>query len=112
MFTANHIWHFYRLYRDIGIYSATPFEKGVSYSKQEADLHSIFANIAGFALTTSILSNALKEEKVNRRNIHWSGMAFVVFSSAMFKLMPEQQGLWQRILWTGGLIWLTVSYKF
>lgn len=95
-----------------GLYSAAPFDPGVPFSPGEATIHTVFANVAGAAFSAAMLSRALTEPDPQKRVIHLSGLAFVVASSAMFKLQPESQGIWQRVLWTGSLAWLSIGVSF
>lgn len=95
-----------------GVFSARPFEKGVPFSEHEAQLHTMFANIAGFSLSAAMLGHALTEEDDGLRTAHFCSLALVTLCSMMFNLQPQYQGVWQRILWTSGLTWLTVSYSF
>jgi len=95
-----------------GVYRAEPFQKGVAYSESEAKLHTIFANVAGIAFVGAMLGTALTETNPQRRIFHYSSMAVVTLCSAMFMLQPQNQGVWQRLLWASSLTWLTVSYSF
>jgi hypothetical membrane protein len=95
-----------------GLYSAAPFESGTNYSEREANTHSFFANLAGIALTTAILGHMITENNPTMRIVHTSGLTFVVLNSALFKIDPEHQGIYQRILWTGSLTWLSISFSF
>lgn len=94
-----------------GIYSAAPFEPGTRYSERDADIHSVFANLAGIALTSAILGHLITENDAGMRMVHASGFTFVMLNSAMFKMDPKRQGIYQRVLWTGSLAWLTVSFS-
>jgi hypothetical membrane protein len=95
-----------------GLYSAAPFEAGISYSERDADIHSFFANLAGIALTTAIIGHIITENDPNMRIVHVSGLAFVMLNSVLFKIDPKHQGIYQRVLWTGSLTWLTITYSF
>jgi hypothetical protein len=95
-----------------GVFSAPPFEKGVPFSEREGRLHTMFANIAGLSLSAAILGHALTEEDDERRTAHWCSLALVTACSMMFNLQPQNQGVWQRVMWASGLTWLTVSYSF
>lgn len=95
-----------------GLYSTAPFEAGIAYTQHEAHMHSIFANAAGFALTTTMLSHIITEKNPNLKIVHLSGMAFVLLGSWLFKSNPEYQGVYQRVLWGGSITWLTWTVKF
>lgn len=95
-----------------GLYSAPPFEAGIGFSESEARLHSLFANTAGIALTTAILAHVVTDDDPKLRALHLSAMAVVLLGSWLFKTNPEQQGIYQRALWAGGVSWLTWSFTF
>jgi hypothetical membrane protein len=95
-----------------GVFSARSFEKGAALSEQEAQLHSTFANLAGIGLTTAMVIAAISENDPNIRTINCSAVIFTLATSALFKLNPEYKGIWQRILWTGSVGWLTWTYTF
>jgi hypothetical membrane protein len=94
-----------------GFFSTAPFDEAASYSIAEENIHSIFANIAGIALTAAITGSAITSETPGERIFHLAAMGFVTLSSAMFMLHPEKQGVWQRVLWAGSLSWLTITFS-
>lgn len=91
-------------------FSAAPFEADVSYSKEQSDLHSIFATTAGFAFTGAMISSGIVEKKIPKKILHFAGSLFVLGVSSLIGIYPEYAGLWQRVLWTGSLAWLTFAY--
>lgn len=95
-----------------GFFSAPPFEKGVRFSAKEAATHSLFANLAGFALTTAILATAATCPDPQVQKLHYTASAFVLASSLLFKINPTYQGVWQRVLWTGSLGWIGWTFSF
>ena len=95
-----------------GVLSTSPFERSVSYSQTEAGVHSVFANVAGFSLAGAMLETGMVETSTTRRIAHFAGLAFVTLISALFMLQPEHQGVWQRVLWVGGLTWLAFAASF
>jgi len=93
-----------------GIFSTSPCETGVPHSAEESEMHSLFANIAGIAFTAATLGLLLTEDDLRMRLVHLAGLSIVTFSSIMSNMQPEYRGIYQRILWAGGLSWLTVSF--
>jgi hypothetical membrane protein len=93
-----------------GIWSTSPFETDTPYSTDEAEMHSLFANIAGFAFSGAILGFLIKEDDWKMKLVHAAGLSVVAFSSIMFNVQPEYKGVYQRLLWIGGLSWLTASF--
>jgi|JI10StandDraft_1071094.scaffolds.fasta_scaffold109478_4 hypothetical membrane protein len=93
-----------------GLFSAEPFEQGVPYNQKEANTHSLFANIAGVSLTGAMVSSLLTEKNKNKRILHIAGLSTVLLTSAMFKLDEKHKGTWQRLLWVGGIGWITLNY--
>lgn len=89
-----------------GMFSAGPFETGVTFSEPEAFLHSIFATMAGVCLSGAILISAWRAGTPRDRWKHIGVLAFVTVASALFGAFPEYQGVSQRLLWIGGLGWL------
>jgi len=99
-----------------GIASTAPFVPGVRYSAGEAYWHSVFATGAGLAITTSILWHLLTETTPRRRALHLAALIAVTLLSAMFglaeaRIIPDWQGLIQRLLHAGGLIWVWLVYS-
>jgi hypothetical protein len=46
------------------------------------------------------------------RLVHIGGLGVVLITSGLFKMYPEYHGIWQRIMWTGGLTWMSLSFSF
>lgn len=96
-----------------GIFSAAPFLEGVSFSESEAKLHGVFASVAGLSLSASMFASAVASDQPgSARWLHGGALGLTVACSAMFMLDPEHQGVWQRLLWTVGLGWISVSASF
>jgi hypothetical membrane protein len=90
-----------------GIFSTTPFIEGVSYSEQEAQLHTLFASAGGIALTAGILLFMLTDAPNSRRVIHVIALALTMVLVFLFFSAPETvAGVMQRLLWTVGFAWL------
>jgi len=98
-----------------GIASTAPFVPGVRYSAGEAYWHSVFATGAGLAITASILWHLLTETAPRRRALHLVALIGVTALSAMFglaeaRIIPDLQGLIQRFLHAGGLLWVWLAF--
>jgi hypothetical membrane protein len=96
-----------------GIYSTAPFLDGVVYSQSEADLHSLFAQIAGFSFSIAIFIYAVRGGS-NGRYGHSLFFLLVIGFSAGFGLsengsIPIGRGLMQRLLYLVSFIWLLSS---
>jgi hypothetical membrane protein len=92
-----------------GVWSCEPFDGSPLLSQNDANLHSLFAAVAGFALTGAIVVEVIQASTFEERMIHLAALVFVPACSAMFALQPENQGIWQRVLWAGSLTWLAWS---
>jgi hypothetical membrane protein len=89
-----------------GIFSAEPFVEGVSYSAQEAQLHGLFATVAGFALTIAILMFTFTDAPNSKRIGHFIALVLVTVFSLLFGLLSNIAGIIQRLLWLAGFTWL------
>ncbi|MBE0670369.1 MAG: DUF998 domain-containing protein [Anaerolineales bacterium] len=89
-----------------GIFSAEPFVEGVSYSTQEAQLHGLFATVAGFALTLAILMFTFTDIPNSRRIGHFIALVLVTVFSLLFGVFSNFAGIMQRLLWFAGFAWL------
>jgi hypothetical membrane protein len=92
-----------------GVFSAPPFRDGEGYSQRQADLHQVSAMSAGLSLSAAMLAHAITEDEPAKRWFDVGALVFTGAVSAAFALDAENQGIWQRVLWAGGLSWLTVS---
>jgi len=89
-----------------GIFSAEPFLEGVSYSTQEAQLHGVFATVAGFALTLAILMFTFTDVPNIKRIGHFVALVLVTVFSLLFGMLQNFAGIMQRLLWFVGFTWL------
>ena len=93
-----------------GIFCTRPFVDGIPYSEVEARLHSIFASIAGFALSAAMLLYFLTDHS-RRRILHAISLVLVLGLSISFGLASSYAGIVQRILYLVGFIWLVFIYN-
>ena len=93
-----------------GIFCTRPFVDGIPYSEVEARLHSIFASIAGFALSAAMLMYFLTDHS-RRRILHAISLLLVLSLSISFGLASSYAGIVQRILYLVGFIWLVFIYN-
>jgi hypothetical membrane protein len=89
-----------------GIFSTTPFIEGISYSEQEAQLHTLFATAAGFALSVGILFYMLTDAQDRRRVVHATALVLTIVISLLLGTLPRIMGAIQRLLWIVGFTWL------
>jgi hypothetical membrane protein len=89
-----------------GIFLAEPFVEGVSYSTQEAQLHGLFATVAGFALTLAILMFTFTDFPNSKRIGHFIALVLVTVFSILFGVLSNFAGIIQRLLWFTGFTWL------
>ena len=93
-----------------GIFCAGPFTEGVDFSIKEAQLHSLFAQIAGVAFSIGILVHGITSPKVSGKAFHFAYLLFVVLFSLLFGLVPRYAGVMQRILYLGSFSWIVLTY--
>lgn len=94
-----------------GIYCTDPFLVVMKYDTDEARLHSIFAQVAGFSFTLGILIQMFfaknKKDKLN----HFIFFLAVLTCSALFGLVESNQGIVQRGLYLVSLIWFAFYFR-
>ncbi len=94
-----------------GFFSTEPFIKGVSYSVQQSNLHSLFAQIAGFAFTIGIFYRLVTAPTSGEKWLHAIFFLMVMGTSLLFGLsengiLPIVKGVIQRSLYLVSFIWL------
>ena len=93
-----------------GVFCAAPIINSSTYSVREAEIHSIFATIAGVALVTSILWHLITAP-AGDRSFHLIFLLLVTGISMLFGLsenetIPIGKGIVQRVLYLTAFIWL------
>ena len=94
-----------------GIYCAAPIVPSISYSLRAAELHSMFAAVAGVAMSLGIFWQIVVSSKPRER---WARIAFFLlisgisglFGLAENHILALDKGIVQRILYLVGLLWL------
>lgn len=94
-----------------GIFCTAPVDPSMTYSVSEAKLHSMFATIAGIAMSLGILWQFAVSSNHRQR---WTRFAFFIlvigisglFGLAENHLLMIDKGIVQRILYLVGLAWL------
>lgn len=89
-----------------GIFSAAPFIEGVSYSEQEAELHTLFATAGGWALTAGIFLHMLTDAQNSRKAVHTVALVLTMGVAFAFFALPTVSGALQYLLWVVGFSWL------
>ena len=99
-----------------GIYCTTPINPSLSYSLNEAKLHSLFATVAGISLSLAIFWRI--QTSKNRRELvaHILFFTAVIGFSALFGLAENQyvdvgMGIVQRLLYISGFVWLVYQER-
>ncbi len=94
-----------------GIYCAAPINPSIPYSISEANLHSMFATVAGLGMTLGIFWQVLASSNNHERQIRIGFLLLVGGISGLFGLAENHilnldKGIIQRILYLTGLAWL------
>jgi hypothetical membrane protein len=94
-----------------GFYCAAPLDSSLSFSAKEAQIHSLFATIAGFTLVLGILWYLLISP--SRWAFHLTFLVLIGAISALFGLsengmLPLGKGIIQRVLYLVSFIWLVL----
>jgi hypothetical membrane protein len=97
-----------------GFFSTEPFIKGLSYSVQESNLHSLFATVAGIAFSLGIFYRLVTAPTPGEKWMHGIFLLVVIGTSLLFGLsenglLPVAKGIVQRSLYLVSFIWLLLS---
>ncbi|MCP4937373.1 MAG: DUF998 domain-containing protein [bacterium] len=97
-----------------GVFSTEPFLEGVSFSIQEANLHSIFAQVAGVFFSIAILAYLISSPDPKSKLFHTIFLIFVIGISMVFGLAENEiiqlgRGLIQRTLYLVSFVWLLLA---
>ncbi len=95
-----------------GVFCTKPFEQlGVlPYSSTESSLHSIFAQVAGIALSCGVLLQILFAGTSAEKLLHLVAVVLIIGLSAAFGLFDDIRGILQRILYLVSLLWFVRYY--
>ena len=99
-----------------GIFCTMPIDPSMSFSANESKLHSMFATIAGIAMSLGILLQVIMSANSRQR---WMRIAFfllIVGISGLFGLAENHilmldKGIIQRVLYLVGLAWLVYEER-
>lgn len=94
-----------------GIFCTAPVDPSMSYSVSESKLHSMFATVAGIAMSLGIFWQFAVSSNHRERWIRFAIFILVVGISGLFGLAENHillldKGIIQRILYLVGLTWL------
>lgn len=100
-----------------GIFCAAPIDPTIAYSVRDADVHSLFATIAGIGMTLGILWQSIFVPNNRERGMRVLFLFWVVGFSALFGMaengsMDIGKGIFQRLLYLSGLAWLMYEERF
>ena len=94
-----------------GIFCTKPFFEPATYSATQSTLHSTFAQIAGISFSAGILTQLFFVTDYNTRLVHLFFFVLIIGFSILFWLLPNYQGIVQRLLYLTSFIWLIKYYK-
>ncbi len=94
-----------------GIFCAAPFDSRITFSAQEAQIHSLFATTAGFALVGGILGYMITSPE--KRTLQLVFLVMITGFSLLFGFsaggtIPIGKGIVQRSLYLVSFIWLAI----
>lgn len=97
-----------------GFYSAAPILPGMPTSQIDANIHSVFATLAGLLFTLGIALRIFTATNLQDRWVHVTFLVLVTACSAAFGLAennmaPIAQGVAQRALYLVSFVWLVVG---
>jgi hypothetical membrane protein len=97
-----------------GFFCAAPWMQGVKGKKGEAQLHSFFATLAGWAMMGAIVAAFTQARTVNGQWVQVAFFFLILACSGLFGLaengiLPIGKGVAQRALYVVGLLWILVS---
>lgn len=98
-----------------GFFSTAPFDGTQNYSITSDKLHSMFAQVAGFALSLGIFAymiNSLSQEKI----FHLIFLILILSLSGLFGLSKNDvislsYGIIQRVLYFVSFTWMWIVYR-
>lgn len=94
-----------------GIFCTVPIDTTLAYVVSEAELHSLFATIAGFGMTLGIGLQIIFSANNRERGMRVGFLILVIGFSALFDIAAGgdwemDKGIFQRLLYLSGLAWL------
>jgi len=98
-----------------GFFSTAPFDGTQNYSVTSDKLHSMFAQVAGFALSLGILAYLIKSPS-QEKTFHLIFLILIIGLSGLFGLskndvISQSNGIIQRVLYFVGFTWMWTVYK-
>lgn len=94
-----------------GVFCTKPFFNFADYSTTQSTIHSIFAQIAGITFSVGILVQLFFSSTNPEKFAHLLFFILIIGFSALFGLVKEYQGVFQRLLYLASFIWLIKIYK-
>jgi len=94
-----------------GFFCAAPIDKSLPFSARQAQIHSLFAQLAGFFLTAAILWYLFTSP--SRWAFHLTFLILILGISGLFGLSANgmiavEKGILQRMLYLVSFIWLVL----
>ncbi len=94
-----------------GFFSTKPFEHLVFYSIKESKMHSLCAQLSGFALSVLVVMKFVMVLGLFNRLINGSTLIFLLYLSAQTGRNSDKRGIYQRIMYFGCFLWLIYAYS-
>ena len=99
-----------------GIFCAAPIDPSVGYSVSDANLHSMFASIAGVGLSLAIFWQVFQSIDTKEKRNHFVFLLLVMGLSGIFGMAENgmialDKGIIQRFLYLSGLAWLVYQER-
>ena len=96
-----------------GFFCAAPITNSLVYSPGEAQLHSLFATLAGVSLSLGLLWYLIAAVSTSERLFHLVFLVLILTLSLFFGLaengdLPVGQGIIQRLLYLTAFLWLVL----
>jgi hypothetical membrane protein len=89
-----------------GIWSTEYKEFKAEASAFASKLHSLFAALAGIALTMTIVVNMIITQVMSFKWLHLGFVVAITLISLLFAKIPKYQGIIQRVLYLTSFIWM------
>ncbi|MCA9383388.1 DUF998 domain-containing protein [Candidatus Dojkabacteria bacterium] len=88
------------------IFRHAPIDETLAFNSQHDYLHSIFATITGFSFSFLAIAAAFIDSPKRDRIIAFSIGMLSTLLSLLFFVLPNQAGIWQRIIFLSSFAWL------
>ena len=94
-----------------GIFSTTPWNEELNYSRFASTIHGMFVQLADWMLVAGIFIQGVHASRPEIRRVHYAFFAAALAITLGAWFLPEISGLLQRLLWALGLYWLVLHFR-